>query len=102
MSIKCPVHNIPDCSPLLNGCTIVNYISGLISDALTETLHPEFGSIYQEPDGEAYKAYQQGRNEVIEKMLVLAGKWDRMIHEEFGVDDRFKDWHSIDLRAAVQ
>lgn len=24
--IRCPIHDLPDCSPLLNGCSLVNQI----------------------------------------------------------------------------
>jgi hypothetical protein len=27
--IRCPVHGIPDCSPLLNGCSIPNQLAAL-------------------------------------------------------------------------
>ena len=35
----------------------------IISEVITDLLHPEFGSIYREPDGEAYLAYQAGLTE---------------------------------------
>lgn len=34
------------------------------AEVRTELLHPEFGSIYQPPDGEAYLAYQQALADV--------------------------------------
>lgn len=41
--VLCPVHNMPDCSPLLNGCNRVNKIVALL-DALEllagEPVHP--------------------------------------------------------------
>jgi hypothetical protein len=27
--IRCPVHDMPDCSPLLNGCTLVNKLHAI-------------------------------------------------------------------------
>lgn len=32
----------------------------IVRDVITGLLHPEFGSIYDPPDGEAYVAYQRG------------------------------------------
>lgn len=39
------------------------YTEGYVSDVVTSILHPEFGTIYNEPDGEAYLAYQAGLTE---------------------------------------
>ena len=38
-------------------------LNDIISDVQTGILHPEFGTIYQEPDGEVYLAYQAGLTE---------------------------------------
>lgn len=35
----------------------------VVEEVLTGLLHPEFGTIYREPDGEAYLAYQAGLTE---------------------------------------
>lgn len=32
MRILCPIHQMPDCSPLLNGCSMVNQIHSLAED----------------------------------------------------------------------
>ena len=36
------------------------YTEDYVHDVVASILHPEFGSIYREPDGEAYLAYQAG------------------------------------------
>lgn len=35
----------------------------IYEEIMTDTFHPEFGFAWREPDGECYKAYQQGRAE---------------------------------------
>lgn len=32
--IICPVHRIPDCSPLLNGCGVVTWAHALVAEAV--------------------------------------------------------------------
>lgn len=39
------------------------YTEDYVADVVTSILHPEFGSIYKRPDGEAYLAYQAGLTE---------------------------------------
>ena len=39
------------------------YTEDYVADVVTSILHPELGSIYQPPDGEAYLAYQAGLTE---------------------------------------
>lgn len=39
------------------------YTEDYVADVVTSILHPEFGTIYNEPDGEAYLAYQAGLTE---------------------------------------
>lgn len=33
--LRCPIHGIPDCSPLLNGCSVPNYIRNTLALAAT-------------------------------------------------------------------
>lgn len=69
--IRCPVHDMPDCSPILNGCSIPNTLykrfekafEAGYAEALTDTFHPEFGTAWREPDGECWQAYQKGWDE---------------------------------------
>jgi len=39
--IVCPVHHMPDCSPLLNGCSLPNEIIGLMLRMLGEPSHDQ-------------------------------------------------------------
>jgi hypothetical protein len=36
--LRCPVHGIPDCSPLLNGCSIPNRIAAEVARRVDEAL----------------------------------------------------------------
>lgn len=40
--IRCPVHHMPDCGPLLNGCSLVIHLSNYRDGLLTWASEPEF------------------------------------------------------------
>jgi hypothetical protein len=46
---RCPIHNMPDCSPLLNGCSIPNQVAARVDATLaiharvTATIREQIG-----------------------------------------------------------
>ena len=43
----------------------VNYVAELVSQVLTDALHPEFGTEWREPDGVIYRAVRQARQDAL-------------------------------------
>lgn len=43
MTFRCPVHGIPDCSPALNGCSLVIRYHELETEEILARLTPEAG-----------------------------------------------------------
>lgn len=81
---KCPVHGLPDCSPLLNGCSIPIQLHKAFeagyAEALTDTFHPEFGTAWRAGDGECWQAHQDGFDEGYQRGysdgMEYVGDWD--------------------------
>lgn len=88
---------------------VADDLTRLVEEAFTEVarethtslLHPEFGTEWREPDGECYKAYQRGRDEVTAAMTALADEWDARLRDEFHVGDEYSSWHARELRDAL-
>lgn len=49
-----------------------------VREAMTDFLHPEFGTGWQEPDGELHKAHQAGREQALDDVITLLKRTDAM------------------------
>lgn len=63
--IICPVHGMPDCSPLLNGCTVVTWAHNLVAEAKSQAAQEQ-----REVDLAMHHAY---RPEVVAEVAVYLG-----------------------------
>ncbi len=50
--------------------------SNAINEALTDLLHPEFGSGWDEPDGVLYRAHQAGREQALDDVVTMLSRTD--------------------------
>lgn len=52
--------------------TVGRIVSRHVSDAITDLLHPEFGTIWREGDGEAWLAAEQAKQDIIKRIERMA------------------------------